>query len=221
MNQHIWAFVLMVISGSAFVVMPHLDLMVSNWWYVASTGFIGNDYALVRWLDSLNWLFWVAALAILAVTLWYNRRKWLLESGYLLTCLVVGPGVVVNVVLKDNWGRARPANIVEFGGDQQFSPPWMISDQCATNCSFVSGHASSGFFLMALAFIPSLRKWRDCLLYIGLTSGFVSGFGRVLQGRHFMSDIVFSGAVVLLVSWVMARVFFKEPWYYSNIEGSQ
>ena len=33
---------------------------------------------------------------------------------FLAVCLGVGPGLVANLLLKDQWGRARPKHIAEF-----------------------------------------------------------------------------------------------------------
>ena len=57
--------------------------------------------------------------------------------------------IVVNVILKNTWGRARPNDILQLGGNQIFTPWYQISDSCITNCSFVSGDASVGFSLIA------------------------------------------------------------------------
>ena len=46
----------------------------------------------------------------------------------MLFLLLLGPGLLVNVVLKDNsTGRARPSQVLEFGGSHQFSSPFEIS----------------------------------------------------------------------------------------------
>ena len=37
---------------------------------------------------------------------------------FLVLSLLLGPGLLVNVILKDNWGRPRPGSVVEFGGTQ-------------------------------------------------------------------------------------------------------
>ena len=61
---------------------------------------------------------------------------------FLAAMLAIGPGLVANVILKDNWGRARPRQVVEFGGTKQFTPPLVPVRECVRNCSFVSGEAS-------------------------------------------------------------------------------
>ena len=50
--------------------------------------------------------------------------------------------LLVNALLKDHWGRARPNETTLFGGDGAFSGPFVIAGQCARNCSFVSGEGA-------------------------------------------------------------------------------
>ena len=51
-----------------------------------------------------------------------DLRQWRLPGAFLVILLVVGPGLLVNAVFKDHWGRPRPREIVQFGGQKQFSP---------------------------------------------------------------------------------------------------
>ena len=77
---------------------------------------------------------------------------------FVILVLVIGAGLIVNVILKDNFGRARPREIAEFGGSRQFTPPFVVSGQCNTNCSFSSGDAAGGFFSLALALALGRRR---------------------------------------------------------------
>ncbi|MEY2621437.1 MAG: hypothetical protein RIT26_1257, partial [Pseudomonadota bacterium] len=123
--------------------------------------------------------------------------------GFLLLTLLLGPGLLVNEVLKNHWGRARPAQVSAFGGAAQYTPPWQMSDQCDKNCSMSSGHAALGFYPLALSWV--LRRQRRLWLGVGAFSGGLVGLGRILQGGHFLSDVLVSGAVVWLVCAVLSR----------------
>lgn len=134
------------------------------------------------------------------------QRRWIgLEQArccFLIAVLVVGPGVVANLVLKDNLGRARPRDVVEFGGSKAFTPPLVPSRECPRNCSFVSGEASSmfaAFFALALL----LPQHRRGLLVAGLASGILAGAVRILQGGHFLSDVLFAGIFMTLTVSLM------------------
>lgn len=119
---------------------------------------------------------------------------------YLFLVLIVGAGLIVNLVLKDNFGRARPRNIVEFGGTQLYTPPFVVSSECAKNCSFSSGEAAGGFFALALARALSRRR---ALLLLGVGFGVLASFCRVATGAHFFSDTVVSFFVMLIVADVL------------------
>jgi lipid A 4'-phosphatase len=115
--------------------------------------------------------------------------------------------LVVNAVFKEHWGRARPRDITEFGGTRTFTPAFVISDQCERNCSFVSGHASLPFAFAALGFLLRRRRWA---IYAGAAAfGGLVGFGRIVQGAHFLSDVVFSGVFVFLVAYLLAHYVFR------------
>ena len=82
---------------------------------------------------------------------------------------------IVNIAFKNFWGRARPNEIVDLGGVNNFTPWYQVADQCTSNCSFVSGDSSVGFALIifyflinkkiylwiSLIFTLSASKWPD------------------------------------------------------------
>jgi lipid A 4'-phosphatase len=124
---------------------------------------------------------------------------------YLALSLATGPGLIVNMLLKDNWGRARPTTIAEFGGKLVFTPPFVISNQCADNCSFASGHAALAFWIAALALIVP-EPWRRPAFLGALGFGFAVGFVRIIQGAHFYSDVVTAGLITVGTSWLLHRL---------------
>lgn len=84
-----------------------------------------------------------------------DNRVVLLTSGTML----VGPFLIVNGIFKTFWGRARPRDIDLFGGSKAFSLPLEISNQCAWDCSFMSGHTAVAFWLLAPALLAP-KKFR-------------------------------------------------------------
>jgi lipid A 4'-phosphatase len=126
---------------------------------------------------------------------------------FLLATLAVGPGLVVNAVFKDHWGRARPRDVAEYGGTREFTPAFVVSDECDANCSFVSGHASIPFAFAALGLVWRRRRR---LIYGGAAVfGGLVGLGRIAQGAHFLSDVIFSGILVFAVAYLLARYVFR------------
>lgn len=125
---------------------------------------------------------------------------------FLAAMLAIGPGLVANVIFKDNWGRARPRQVVEFGGKKQFTPPLVPARECARNCSFVSGEASSAFapFFAAALLLPQVRI---TLLASGAFMGLAAGLIRMSQGGHFLSDVLFAGIFMALTASALHIIF--------------
>ena len=112
---------------------------------------------------------------------------------------------VVNVILKNNWGRARPNEILQLGGKENFTPWFQISDTCNTNCSFVSGDASVGFSVIALFFITKNKIF----LWLAMLFGFSLGSIRILEGGHFLSDILIAGFLIFILNYLQFYFFHK------------
>lgn len=191
------------------VAMPQIDLWVSSLFHMGQDGFyldknplVQFSYIVFKYMPMV-----VIPLLLVGITLSYFAKRFQSQKKpliYLLVLLLLGPGLLVHTVFKDNWDRARPRNIEYFGGDKVFTPAFVISDQCEKNCSFVSGHAAMGFFFMALAFAYRQRR----LLWVGIIAGALVGLGRIVQGGHFFSDIIFAGFFVFFSCRLLAIPFF-------------
>jgi lipid A 4'-phosphatase len=198
---------LLVAAATLFSVWPAIDLAVSGVFHAQGAGFSGQRSALVMALyRAIPPVAWTVALACAAALLAARWRpvpaRWRHRTAMLLALLVVGDLGIVNLGFKELWGRARPAQIAEFGGPARFTPALQPTDQCRHNCSFVSGHASAGFALMAIGALGSARTRRRWLA-IGTAAGLLAGLARVSQGGHFASDVVFAGLVMWATLWVL------------------
>src|SRR5262249_26783131 len=127
---------------------------------------------------------------------------------YLLTTAAIGPGLLVETLLKPHWGRPRPKDVTLFGGSATYMPPFVISDECARNCSFVSGHTAIAFWLTAYAFLLP-AAWRTIALRAALAFGLMVGLVRIAQGAHFASDVASAGLMVVAVNAALARLILK------------
>ncbi len=197
-----------------FTAFPELDLRVASWFYEPDTGFrwgqqpaVLLSYELFK-ARSVGWVV-VALLAYLAYAMTRRipvpaKRN---ATLFLLAMIVAGPVLLVNSGLKDHWGRARPSQVTQFGGDRSYSPPLHPAAQCDRNCSFVSGHAAAGFALIGLYWTTRRRRW----LIAGIALGSLVGLGRMIQGGHFFSDIVFSFWAVYLSAAVLASLMLRRP----------
>ncbi|MGC2199600.1 MAG: phosphatase PAP2 family protein [Stellaceae bacterium] len=206
-----------------FLFVPQLDIATSRLFYASGHGFLLADwppvlflYGLVPWLTCSI----LAVVAMAAAWLFLlNRPLWRLDRNvliFIVASLALGPGLLANIVLKDHWGRARPTQIEAFGGPRQFTAAPLPASECPRNCAFVSGHAAIGFSLVAFAFPISRGRLRHAAIAGALGIGGVVGLGRMAQGAHFLSDIVFAGLLVygttaLLYWWIVERDGLEAP----------
>lgn len=193
---------------------PEIDIRISRLFF--DRGFPLRDQWWQPWMREATTCFlWVSMTSVVALYLFnrLSKRHWGGIDGrkvcYLFLVLILGAGLIVNVILKDNFGRARPRDIEEFGGSRQFTPAFVISRQCDANCSFSSGEAAGAFFSLALVMALSRRR---ALFVAGAAFGTVVSLYRVATGAHFFSDTVVSFFVMLIVADVLYYyMFVPEP----------
>lgn len=192
-------FFIFALMGIFFMLFPQVDPIVSGFFYKPGDGFYLADNAIpMAVYHGVNYLTAII-IAIFAVVILYSffkkrdavfgiRRKTVI---FLVACLILSSGLVVNVFLKEGVGRPRPQEVTLFGGANQFQPPFVVSNECKDNCSFVSGHASLGFYLMAFGLVAAGFR-RKYLLFAGFAAGWLIGMVRIMQGRHFFTDVLFA-----------------------------
>ena len=123
---------------------------------------------------------------------------------YVAIAGTLGPGLVVNQGFKDNWQRARPYQVENFGGDKRFTRATVMTDQCKDNCSFVSGHVACGYFFISLMLLQRRRAWTWA--GVGLVSAGLIAFSRISDKAHWLSDTLWAGPITLVTSWLVWRV---------------
>jgi lipid A 4'-phosphatase len=153
------------------------------------------------------------AFLAIALKLIFPRRPVLIEARaaiFLIATLALGPGILTNLLLKDHWGRPRPIDLQEFGGDYRFKPWWDPRGDCPNNCSFIAGEPSGAFWTLAPAALapPPLEP-----LAYGTALAFGIGVGamRIAAGAHFFSDVVFAGVLTYLLIWLVHGLIYRWP----------
>ncbi|MBL8628703.1 MAG: phosphatase PAP2 family protein [Rhodospirillaceae bacterium] len=194
-----------------FLFFPGFDIWVSAQYYVPGTGFTWDRSGFMEFArDAMPEIIlgvFVFCIVLWVAGIWYEKWFWGMTTNratYLITSLLVGPGLIVEALLKPNWGRARPKDILEFGGQAHYTPPLFVAHECERNCSFVSGHAAIAFWVTAFGFMLP-PKWRGLGVAVGLVFGIAGGWVRIAQGAHFFSDVVFAGLIVLGVNMLLYR----------------
>lgn len=135
-------------------------------------------------------------------------RPWRRPALFVVLLLVLGAGLVVNVLLKDTLGKPRPAEITDFGGSYQYAQFWEPGTG-KRNGSFPSGHAAIAFVVIGPWFFLRDRQRRAArgFLVAGIGWGALVGLTRMAQGGHFFSDVIWSGALMYLVGGTLALCF--------------
>jgi lipid A 4'-phosphatase len=209
--------ILFVILAIVFVVFPGIDLGVAGWFYVPPRHFTLGETWIGRVFDgeihyAMEW-FLGLLVGVFLYSLIRKRVFWnLTPKNFLFVALSIGlgAGLVTNVIFKDSWGRARPSQVMEFGGPKQFSPPFMRSTQCDKNCSFVSGDAALAASFLAFAVIAQ-RNRRRWWIGLGAFTALVSVM-RMGRGSHFLSDVVFAVLFTVMIMLVLERLILQDRW---------
>ena len=200
----VWAA--MVFVSLLLYLYPQTDIAVSRLFYTPGEGFLQHKTVWERFfyrsvpvvliaLYSGALLLWLSNRLMHRSLLGFDGRKLL----YTVLVAALGSGLLVNVVLKGNWGRARPVQIEAFGGDRHFTPPFVLSDQRGR--SFSSGHTSGAFALLALVFLA--RRHRLAVAAAVTAYGTAVSVARIAAGGHFFSDVVVSTFIMYIVSAVL------------------
>ena len=189
-----------------FVAVPEIDIAASSLVHADARGFLLRDTAVHRAVDGLlRPLFKVlmaVAVILAAVSLVTRGRfpSWRPRHvAYVALVFALGPGLLVNGVLKGWIGRARPKHIGEFGGERIFTPAWMPADQCVQNCAFVSGDVAFAAAFLAPVLLVAPAHRRTGLAAVAIAT-MLTGFYRMATGAHFLSDVVLAA----LATWVLA-----------------
>jgi lipid A 4'-phosphatase len=204
--------------GVVFGIYPELDLKLAALFYDPATRSFPlkqDDWAsLAR--DGAMWISWglaLPAIVALIVKLFRPTRP-LLVSGrailFLLVTMTLSAGVLTNLTFKSYWGRPRPVQVVEFGGDLPFVPWWDPRGDCGRNCSFFSGEGATAFWTFApAALVPP--PWRGLAYGAATLFGLATSVLRMAFGGHFFTDIAAAGLVTFLVIWLAHGFIYRWP----------
>jgi lipid A 4'-phosphatase len=193
-----------------FAVWPELDLKAAHYFYHRGS-FFGGDQILRIARD----VFRVTPFVVLAAyaALWLAGRagmrlSWA-PSGraviFLIATIAIGPGLIVNVGLKDHWGRPRPYQTEGLSGQDPFRPWYETDGACKRNCSFVSGEAATGFWMVAPASVLP-PPWRVPATVAAFAFGAGASLLRLAFGGHYLSDVLLGGLITLIVIEIVRRL---------------
>lgn len=197
--------------SALFISFPEIDIYVSSLFY--KNGFIlkGSLFE-IFFYKSVPIVITIFATGSILVFLYnFINKKNILNINkrviiYIILVLALAPGGIVNSLLKEHWGRARPNQIIKFGGDKKFTPAFILSDQGGN--SFSCGHGAAAFSLLGFALLATKRKrlW----ITLALSYGVLVSFARIIGGGHFISDTVTSFFIVYITTDILYYFIIKK-----------
>ncbi|WP_170263249.1 phosphatase PAP2 family protein [Blastochloris sulfoviridis] len=158
-------------------------------------------------------IFWPALVALIVAALRPSLRLPRRALIFLVATFALGPGLIVNGVVKTAWDRPRPRDVATFGGAAPFQPWWQPGTGWFANRSFVSGEAASSAWMLAPAALTP-PPWRALALAGAASYAAATAVLRVVFGAHFLSDVLLGALVSLTVVWAGWR------WYRRAAAGA-
>lgn len=191
-----------------------LDLMLSALAYdPALPGFPGQHHPFFagfmhHGLKSASYAFGALTLALCAYA-WRGRVAWLpaANARFLAAAILIIP--LTTTLLKKLSGRHCPWDITDFGG---FAPYVGLLESVPADITpgacFPAGHASAGFVWLAwsLALRGTRPQHARQALWTALALGSVMGLGRIVQGAHFLSHVLWSAWLAWALCLTLAAV---------------
>jgi membrane-associated phospholipid phosphatase len=197
-----------------FALRPDLDLAVAGKFYVAGH-FVGRGP-----LGELaRRFFYDAPYVLLAFLLAASaaRRLGRTKRGpdgraviFMIASLALGPGLLVNGLLKEHSHRPRPEQTQDFGGPWRFRPWETFDGECRKNCSFVSGEVATSAWTLAPALLAP-PVFRAAAVAGALIFTAATAILRMAFGGHYLSDALFAALFTFLIVLVLYRWYLRAP----------
>lgn len=217
MYKSYWYWLLPIIAFGVFTLWSKpWDLAVASYfhshpeWGNSGWASFAFDYGIYP-----AWFVVIVAATVLILSYSNDRMiPYRRDAIFLLLTLAIGAGLLTHAMLKDHWGRPRPRQTIEFGGNQPFRAyyePYFSNPEPSK--SFPCGHCSMGFFFFSVAILGA--TYRDRGLYLtgmvlawGL--GIFLGIARMAQEGHFLSDVAASALLLWLTSLGLGYLLYKD-----------
>lgn len=209
-----------VLVTTVILLKTPIDIRIEEYFYGASsskmTWFLANRFP---WKQLYSYASVPAVLTAIASTvvliLGYIKDKYTkyrLYSIFLILALAIGPGLLVNLTLKNYWGRPRPVEIKAFGGKWDYQKV-LEKGTGGRGKSFPSGHASIGYYFFVFYFL--FRRKNRAMAFLSLALAFLYGtllgVTRMSMGGHFLSDVLWSAFIVFSSALVLYYFILRIP----------
>jgi membrane-associated PAP2 superfamily phosphatase len=216
----VFALALAIVAAAATVFSLlgfNIDLSIASLFYDPRTKtFLAGKESVFAWLRDHGAVAMLTCAAFVALALralsWRRLPSVPPRAAVFLTIsLLLGPGLLINVILKDNWGRPRPGSVIELGGAQPYIHWWNRSGTCQNNCSFASGEAAAAAWMFGPAMLAP-PHWRAAAMAGAAVFTITMSALRVAAGGHFLTDVVFGVLISLAVLLAVHNAVFGWRW---------
>ena len=167
-------------------------------------------------ITTLTWRYWQSRYANTNITKSFFAKPSFIrpiaalssrELGYLLITIIMVPTTIA--LLKGVTHVSCPNQLTLFDGDLPYLNLWQSMVAMTPGKCFPAAHASAGFSLYGLAFLPTLQPHRYKIFAIVSILGWTMGLYKMLFGDHFFSHTLVSMLLSLTIACALASLFFK------------
>lgn len=171
-----------------------LDLQVSFWFHAHATAALTTFFV---FFTNLHGTVGALALTLLFTVFLAQKKAW---DWVLRVALAVPLGMLLNVLLKNIFQRARPS----------FEHPLLT----LTTYSFPSGHTAAATLLygvVAAYLVCTCRGWQRVLMVcLAVVMVALVGLSRIYLGAHYLSDVV--AAIASSTGWLAIALTSVATW---------
>jgi membrane-associated phospholipid phosphatase len=173
-----------------------VDAFISEWFQSHPTPRFATGMQLVSELASTTTVGILSALTC-SVLLW--KRLWYALLGLVLA---IAGGMLLNLLLKNLYGRARPG--------------WADPLMALTDPGFPSGHTMMatliyGFIAVYLILAIASWRWRALIAGVTVVVVFMVALSRMYLGAHYLSDVL--AAMAAGTAWLALCLTAVETWH--------
>jgi PAP2 (acid phosphatase) superfamily protein len=146
-------------------------------------------------------------------------KLWFMSSFLIVLCLIIIPALIN--ILKGLTDVPCPYQLRAYGGQlEHIGFVETLFHNGYTNPSrgrcFPAAHASGGFALLSLYFLPANKMWRCIFFGFGMFCGWVMGIYQMIRGDHFITHTMVTMFLALFVVTLLAKIMKMEALLTEN-----
>ena len=140
---------------------------------------------------------------------WTYNKNWrkYVPIAISIVLLFIFTNIIVDI-MKITWGRVR---FEDLSSESEYTEWYVINGPDPNNRSFPSRHTASAFTFVPLLILINNKKMSKKLKVIIVFSvigfGLYVGVSRVIDGKHYASDVLFSAGITSILAIIFYKLF--------------